>query len=552
MTKSKPSREEIARREIGFTSISRGASLFLSLCFLFTIFVVPVSQLIIDGFDRKRAPFVSVGDGAEESWLGRTKSANKEILREIDQLESDIEERSFLRALFLPPLQYIFTKYLGQGNEKVISGRNGQLFYRQAVDYLVGPPFLDKRQHRKRAEGHEIWEQPVQPDPIKTILSFRDQLGSRNIGLVVLPVPVKAAVRPSSLSPKNINTPLANRSWNRFIEKLEEAGVVVFDIRRQLYDFEREHGTAYLATDTHWSPAAMKMVADQLAEFITERHPDLVGDISYYYHKIRQKGVGDLSRMLTPAEGNSLFPHAELELEQVLTPTGSFWQPDKGSPVLLLGDSFTNIYSSPGLGMGDSGGFAEQLSYRLHRPVDLLARNDDGAYITREMLATELLRGRDRLADKRLVVWQFAERELAFGDWKEVALIDGNPQPSDFFTVAPGAVAHVEATIADVSRSPRPGSIPYRDNIVTMHLVDLQSDKEAGGNNQALVYGFGMRDNKMTALAALRPGDRVSLALSSWEERETEYGSYRRTALDDEMIELEFPNWGVINEATTD
>ena len=61
-----------------------------------------------------------------------------------------------------------------------------------------------------------------------------------------------------------------------------------------------------------------------------------------------------------------------------------------------------------------------------------------------------------------------------------------------------------------------------------------------------------MRDNKMTPLASLRPGDRVSLTLSSWEERETEYGSYRRTSLDDEMIELELPNWGVIYEGATD
>ena len=133
MTKSKPSREEIARREIGFTSISRGASLFLSVCFLFTIFTVPIIQLIIDGFDSKRAPFVSVAAGQEELWVSRAKSANKEILRKIDLLESDIEEGSFLRALFLPSLQYIFTKYLGQGNEKVISGRKGQLFYRPAV-----------------------------------------------------------------------------------------------------------------------------------------------------------------------------------------------------------------------------------------------------------------------------------------------------------------------------------------------------------------------------------------------------------------------------------
>lgn len=552
MTEKKLSREEIARREIGSTSISRGVSLFLSFCFLFTIFAVPVSQSVIDGEDSTRVSFVSVSAGEEVSWLSRATRVNKEILRSIDLLESEIEEKSFLRALFLPPFQYVFTKYLGQGNEKVISGSNNQLFYRPAVDYLIGPPFLDKDQQNKRSEGHEVWEEPVQPDPVKTIVSFSNQLASRNIELVLLPVPVKASIRASSLALKNVDGPLTSRSWNSFIKLLEEAGITVFDIRNHLYDFEKNYGNAYLETDTHWSPAAMKMVAGRLAEFLTERHPGLYGDIAYRFHLIRQNGVGDLRRMLTLPESSALFSDAELEIEQVLTMAGALWQPDRESQVLLLGDSFTNIYSSSGLGMGDSAGFAEHLSYRLRQPVDLLARNDDGAYITREMLATELLRGRDRLADKRLVVWQFAERELAFGDWKEIGLTLGSSKPSDFFTIDFGAKANVEATIADVSRSPRPGTVPYRDNIVTIHLVDLQSDKVPGDDHQALVYGFGMRDNKMTALAMLRPGDRVSLTLSSWEEREPEYGSYRRTSLDDEMIELELPNWGVIHDNKTD
>ena len=53
-----------------------------------------------------------------------------------------------------------------------------------------------------------------------------------------------------------------------------------------------------------------------------------------------------------------------------------------------------------------------------------------------------------------------------------------------------------------------------------------------------------MRDNRLTGLANLRPGDTVTLALTGWDAVEGEYGSYRRTALDDEMMELEIPNWG--------
>jgi alginate O-acetyltransferase complex protein AlgJ len=70
------------------------------------------------------------------------------------------------------------------------------------------------------------------------------------------------------------------------------------------------------------------------------------------------------------------------------------------------------------LGWGTSAGFAEQLSYALRRPVDRLVQNDQGAFATREMLRREP----DRLDGKRVVVYQFAVRELAFGDWKVIPL----------------------------------------------------------------------------------------------------------------------------------
>ncbi len=292
----------------------------------------------------------------------------------------------------------------------------------------------------------------------------------------------------------------------------------------------------------------MELVADRLADFLLERYEGISGDGAYRFHLLEESGTGDLLRMLRLAEGSSIYSSETITMRQVLTPAGEFWQPDRKGPVLLLGDSFTNIYSSPGLGLGSGGGLAEHLSARLQRPVDLLARNDDGAFSSREMLAAELRHGRDRLAGKRVVIWEFSERELSLGDWKETDMKPGKASPTLFFSLAPGERADVQAVVAEVSRSPRPGTIPYRDNIVTMHLVDLQGDKVEESKNQALVYGFGMRDNVMTPLASLRPGDRVSLRLTPWEEAEAEYGSYRRTSLEDEMTELELPNWGILND----
>jgi hypothetical protein len=58
-----------------------------------------------------------------------------------------------------------------------------------------------------------------------------------------------------------------------------------------------------------------------------------------------------------------------------------------------------------------------------------------------------------------------------------------------------------------------------------------------------------MRDNQLTAVAGLRPGDRVRFALQSWETVTNELAGYRRTSLDDPIVELELPNWGTLLDA---
>ena len=66
------------------------------------------------------------------------------------------------------------------------------------------------------------------------------------------------------------------------------------------------------------------------------------------------------------------------------------WQRDPKSEILLLGDSFTNIFSLVNMGWGEGAGLAEHLSLALGLPMDAITRNDAGSFATREMLAKEL------------------------------------------------------------------------------------------------------------------------------------------------------------------
>jgi alginate O-acetyltransferase complex protein AlgJ len=113
----------------------------------------------------------------------------------------------------------------------------------------------------------------------------------------------------------------------------------------------------------------------------------------------------------------------------VLGADGQPWQPSETADVLLLGDSFTNIYTQEPMGWGAAAGLAPHLALALGRPVDVLARNDAGAYATRKLLAEALAAGEDRLAGKRVVIWELAARELAVGDFQPFDYTLGRPRP---------------------------------------------------------------------------------------------------------------------------
>jgi hypothetical protein len=55
-----------------------------------------------------------------------------------------------------------------------------------------------------------------------------------------------------------------------------------------------------------------------------------------------------------------------------------------------------------------------------------------------------------------------------------------------------------------------------------------------------------MQDNKLTRFARIRVGEEVEMKLVDWDSVAAQFSAYRRSTLDDEMIELELPVWGEI------
>jgi alginate O-acetyltransferase complex protein AlgJ len=570
-----PDREQIANLEVGQTNITHGMCVVLTATFLAVICAVPLAQqgrewLALRAEGKSEWPqafsIFAALPAAANDFLGnsamplvdRIFSANGVLLRAASHYETELEDRSFLAEYFIPRVQQFTSRWLGLGNEQVYLGREGWLYYRPGVDYLTGPGFLDPAfQKRRSLTGDASVGAAVQPDPVAAIVDFKNQLAERNIHLILMPIPDKAMVEPEFLSPRypaSGGVPLQNPSYPAFLAALNKEGVDVLDVTDALWQDKQSTGQPqYLKTDTHWTPEAMQRAASLLAEKIQGlESADSSAPIALETAEKAVEAPGDIAAMLKLPEGSDLYPSQKVSIRPVRSAAdGQPWTADPSASVLLLGDSFSNIYSLEPLGWGASAGLTEQLSLALRQPVDALLRNDAGAHATRELLVKDAAQGRDRLAVKKLVVWQFAMRELAVGDWKilKIPAVE-NSRPDQaatagegFLVPAKGEAIEVEGTVADRSSTPRPGTVPYKDQIFSVHLTGITGGKTSS-SGEAVVYLFGMKDNQLTPVSTWKVGDRVKLKLRPWADVASEYERFNRSELEDETLMLAEPNWG--------
>ncbi|MFC1596729.1 hypothetical protein ACFL5Q_02170 [Planctomycetota bacterium] len=561
-------REEQAKLEIGHTEISRGVKWTLFVVGLLTLFAVPAVQTyreirqyavgrrahpwsqccdIFDALPRATAAY-SEHNG---DWISKMCRGNAVLLQAIDKYEKDLKAESFLTQSVLPPTQEMLV-HAGSGNEKSYVGRQRWLFYRPGIDYCTGPGFLNPRQMARRADRGTEWQSAPQPDPRAAILQFHRQLAERNIRLVLMPTPDKATIHPEKFSSRYEGRRISvqNPSYRQFLDELEAEGVLVCDVTDALAQYRDRSGNAvYLATDTHWRPEAMELAAAELARLIEEK--TVLGATAVDRDRRQTskdvQNLGDIAMMLKLRQNQSVFGEDVVTIRPVTDAAGEPWRPDPAAEILVQGDSFANIYSLEMMNWGCAAGLAEQLSFTLNRPVDTILRNDDGAYATREMLSHELAQGEDRLAGKKIVVWQFAARELAVGDWKLLDMtLKQSRKPADGPPPA-GRELIVSGTIAAKSAAPRAGQMPYAHHIFTLDLTDLQVHGGTLTEPKIAVYLFSMRNHQNTPAFSWPVGKRVKLKLQPWRpDLFRRYGRINRTETDD--IELERPWWGEIIE----
>lgn len=555
---SPPDRSDPLRRidrawdELGHTDVDPTVARRLVAVFLVAILLAPATQLVVEPTLLTRS-VVTLWGGVTAPSSVSTRSAveaiaarNRTLLESIQDVEDRIADDSLATRFIRPAVQLLLTAS-GAGTAQVLHGRGDWLFFGPDLMYVTGPGFLEPRQLRRRERQGDTVTAAPQPDPRPALFGLDAQLARREIALVVMPTPVKPSVEWKALS--GTRQPRArlpnNVSHRAFVEELRDRGLLVFDVAEML-GTEEAPAPRYLQTDTHWRPETVERVAARLAAFL--RVEGLMAEdepVGYRTVRATATSQGDTARLLDLPAAWSQSYQETVTVRQILTDDGTPWQADPEAGVLLLGDSFTNVYSIDALGWGGAAGLAEQLSYELQRPVDRLAQNDNGAVASRELLATELRRGRDRLSGKRVVILQFAARELSLGDWRPVDLAPGiTPLRDTFIQSDPGRRLAVRGTIADIGRMPRPGTVPYRDHIVGVHLVDVTvTTGESVDGDELLVYLWSMQDNEQTPVADYRIGDSVALTIESWDAVAATLDGINRDEVSDPAARLAPPWW---------
>ena len=429
-------REAEARDEIGLTEVARPVSRFLTGLFLLTILLVPSLEVARD-MRKSASPWSDLARAPARAWqAGKLRGpleGNRLLLGDMTAFEDALNERSLVAERARADFQWILTRHLKAGNEQVVVGRQGWLYFRPALDYVMGRGFLDSNGSKNEAGGKGGSETGSEANPLDALADFAAQLSGRGIALVVVPIPVKASIHSEGLTRDLEGNPtVENPSFTAFLERLADLEIPAYSPREILVAARRAKTSPswpqFLKTDSHWTPQGMEHVASGLAEYLVQHVPLPERDaLALSRREEWVEGRGDLAALLRLPLRSPLYRPEPVLTRQVMDASGAPLRPDPNADVLVLGDSFTNIYSQPELGWGESAGFAEQLSYFLRRPVDKVAINAGGPKAAREALASAYASGRDRLAGKRVVIYAFSARELSSGDWR---LVDLAPTPA--------------------------------------------------------------------------------------------------------------------------
>jgi hypothetical protein len=375
---------------------NRAAGLFLVVFFLLLIASVMPIQTAVELF---RGESLS----ALEVFRQKPTSAH------LRAYEHGLEDTSVVARALRPWYQFMQFAWLRDGGEKALIGRDGWLFYKPGFDDLVA-----------RGGG------PVKgtDDPVAAIVAWRDALAARGIHLLVVPAPNKESIYPDHVTRRAVvGQTVLSPTTRELLERLKSANVECVDLFALFGEARTNSAGAdspqlYLTQDSHWSPAGVALAARTVAKRLIEKGWVQYGPTAYRGKPAPVERWGDVVRMLQSAPIERRITPEKVPCVQVIRDDdGQTYRDRSNADVLVLGDSFLRIYQQDEPG---AAGFIAHLAKELKQPMTSLVSDGGASTLVRQ----ELYRRPALLKNKRVVVWEFVERDIRLGTegWQRIPL----------------------------------------------------------------------------------------------------------------------------------
>jgi alginate O-acetyltransferase complex protein AlgJ len=246
-------------------------------------------------------------------------------------VDAYLKDHFGLREMMITAHRDLTKPTAGVGNDTVLVGRDGRMFYlgEEAVRQSAGLLVRDQ----KVAEATDM------------LVRMNDELQARGIRFLVAVPPNGATVYPDDL-PLWARNPGKPTEYDMLLANLAAKGVTAVDLRAPVRN-ARKQGPAFYMHDTHWTFRGALAAYNAIIE--ADSRKDWHIEPASALGPMTLRNGGDLARML--GVGDSVSEYAEtLTLPDEKTPLQSsdavrdFTETSEktGPTILILGDSFTS------------------------------------------------------------------------------------------------------------------------------------------------------------------------------------------------------------------
>ena len=430
------------------------------------------------------------------------KKKNQPLNEHFKSFEKNLEAAFFAETPRKLTQSTLSLSPLKEGNRNVRIGKDGWLFLDDAIESLTGQgPF------------------PFQKDgnsPVYAIKRFADQLDNFGARLILVSIPSKAMIYPEKIN-HNIKGPISHPDAQRLVSELNSLpNLDVLDLTRSLFNLKKDT-KVFLKQDTHWTPEAMEEAAKIIANHIKSMDINIDKVNLNPKQKEERKAYGDLVEKINIWDG-------AFSQESVIAKPIKGNTRDRNSEIILLGDSFTNIYSSnEGLGWGNNAGLPEHIASNVGTPIDVISINGGGATEVRKKLAQRRGCSED-MKNKKVVIWAITCRDLFLSQeqcidrnisWENVSF-DKRPlekKPTNNKII-------IRAKLIEKPKIPDPNQTTYKDllYVADYEIIETISGQIPEEGKKIAVVNWAFKNRVLLPSANYEIGSVRNLQLMPFEE----------------------------------